>query len=579
MMNVHAHVETQDGADLPVILIADQDSDALTKVEHALVRRFGADFGVMAASSSSLALELLRELAEAGREVALVGAALGMPDIAGPDLLDQVHAIHPGAGRALIIEMRDAGGCAPVQLAAARGQMDFTLLGGWESPEEWLYPQVQEALTAWSKAHRPQHEHVRIVGEQWSPRSHQLRDVLTRNMVPFGFYDAATEAGQHLLAEHGLVGAALPVIILFDGRAIAEPTDAQLAKILGVPTQPDPGVYDVAILGAGPAGLAAAVYAASEGLQTVVIEPYALGGQAGSSSMIRNYPGFPRGISGGELTYRAYEQALLLGARFVFACRATGLSARGSERVVTLSNGSEIISRSVVIATGVSYRRLNISALDRLVGMGVFYGAAATEAPAVTGERVCVVGGANSAGQAALHLAKYAAHVDILVRGASLISSMSDYLLREIDASPNIEVRTRTRIADAVGDHHLEALMLEDVDSGAREELGAAAVFIMIGAEPKTEWLADALQRDAGGYVQTGDDVSAGTWSANRPRMPLETSLPGVFAIGDVRSGSVKRVVSAVGDGGVVIGLVHRYLAESALVMQPDQAVVMSRSA
>lgn len=481
----------------------------------------------------------------------------------GPAFLDEVRSLYPGAGRALMIEMGDTTATESVRYATARSQINFCIVGGWESPEEWLYPQVQKALTKWANAHRPRHEHVRLIGEQWSPRSHELRDLLTRNMVPFGFYDASTEVAQRLLAEHGLSADALPAIILFNGNVIAEPSNMDLAMILGVRTQPDPGVYDLVILGAGPAGLAAAVYAASEGLRTVVIEPHAIGGQAGSSSMIRNYPGFPRGISGGELTVRAYEQAALLGAQFVFASRATGLSTRGNERIVMLSDGSEVACRSVLIATGVSYRRLNIPSVDRLLGMGVFYGAAAAEADAMTDQHVCVVGGANSAGQAALHLAKVAAQVTVLVRGASLASGMSDYLIREIDATPNIEVRTQTRVVDGGGNERLESVVLENLRTGTQNEIAAAGVFIMIGAEPRTDWLEGAVERDPYGYVPTGRDVPLAHWPLERPPMLLGTSVPGVFAVGDVRSGSVKRVVSAVGDGGVAVGLVHQYLAQS----------------
>jgi thioredoxin reductase (NADPH) len=323
-------------------------------------------------------------------------------------------------------------------------------------------------------------------------------------------------------------------------------------------------VYDLAILGAGPAGLAAAVYGASEGLRTLVIEPQAIGGQAGTSSMIRNYLGFPRGVSGGELAFRAWEQALIFGIQFVFGQRATGLTLRRHERVVTLSDGSEVNARAVIIAAGVEYRRLGIPALERLVGVGVFYGAAGVEAPALAGEEVYVVGGANSAGQAALHLARFAARVTLLVRGESLAAGMSDYLITHLQATPNVQVRLHTRVVDGRGEDRLETLTLEDVRTGQREEVAAAAVFVLIGAEPHTEWLRDVIQRDNRGYILTGRDVPQQAWSLVRPPLPFETSIPGVFAVGDARHGSVKRVAGAVGEGSVAVGSVHQYLAELA---------------
>lgn len=547
--------------DPPVILIVDDDPAALDITRNALDRRFGRDYRILVAADSRRGLEVLRELAAMDTEVALILAAFRMPGDDGPEFLEDTHDLYPGAGRALLIEMSDATSTEPVMLAVARHQADFWILGGWESPEEWLYPQVQQALSTWCSTHRPRHEHIRVVGDQWSPRCHELRDLLTRNMVPYGFYDVASEEGQRLCATHGAPATGEPVVILFDGQVIENPTNADVADALGVRIRPEPGIYDVVILGGGPAGLAAAVYAASEGLRTVMIEPNAIGGQAGSSSMIRNYPGFPRGISGNELTYRSFEQALMLGAKAVFSSKAIGLEVRGSHRVVQLSDGSEVVGRAVVIATGVSYRRLDIPAFDRLIGRGVFYGAAASEAVAMTGQHVCVIGGANSAGQAALHLAKYARKVSILVRGASLHASMSDYLIREIEATSTIEVRTRTRVVDGDGGHRLSSLVLEDTRTGEHSRVEVGGAFVLIGAEPFTGWLEGSVKREKDGHILTGMDAVHGDALPGRLPMPLETSMPGVFAIGDVRSGSVKRVVSAVGDGGVAIGQVHRYLA------------------
>jgi thioredoxin reductase (NADPH) len=365
-----------------------------------------------------------------------------------------------------------------------------------------------------------------------------------------------------LLHDHGVDPTQLPVVILYDGSVLHNPSLLDVADALGVHTRPSSEAYDLAILGAGPAGLSAAVYGASEGLRTLVIEPQAIGGQAGTSSMIRNYLGFPRGVGGGELTFRAWEQALLFGVRFVFAHNASELATRGKECVIVLTDGSEVIARTVIIAAGVAYRRIGVPSLERLVGVGVFYGAAGAEAPAMAGEEVYVVGGANSAGQAALHLAKYAARVTLLVRGTSLAAGMSDYLIRQIEATPNVEVRLGTRVIDGHGEERLEALTLEDVGTGRREDVSAAAVFILIGAEPRTEWLRDVILRDEGGYILTGRDVPREGWQLTRPPLPFETSIPGVFAAGDVRYGSVKRVAGAVGEGSVAVGSVHQYMDE-----------------
>lgn len=555
-------------AGAPTLLVADGVAEDLRAVAEALERRFGADYRVVTAATAEEALRALERLAREGAAVALVAADVALPGMDGVELLLRAHALHPGAGRALFVAMGHAAGMSSaterVMRASALGQIDLTILKGWVSPEEWLYPLVQETLSAWSLAHRPRHEHVRIVGEQWSPQSHELRDLLTRNSVPFGFYAATSEEGRRLLAEHGLEATRLPVAIFFDGTVVADPDLRRIAEALGVRTRPGAERYDVAIVGAGPAGLAAALYGASEGLRTVVIEPSALGGQAGTSSRIRNYLGFPRGVSGTDLTSRAYEQARLFGAEFVFSRQATGLAAIGEDRVVALSGGEQAIARAVVIATGVTYRRLGIPALDRHVGMGVFYGAAAAEARAMAGEQVAVVGAGNSAGQAALHLARYAARVTILARGESLAASMSEYLIQELATKPTIEVRLRTRVVDGRGDQRLEGLVVEDSGTGRREDLPAAAMFVLIGAEPHTGWLGGTLQRDAAGYVSTGRDVSPEGWTLGRPPMLLETSMPGVFAAGDVRHGSVKRVAAAVGEGAVAIGAVHEYLAEAA---------------
>jgi thioredoxin reductase (NADPH) len=553
--------------DSPVLFIVDDDDEARSTTESALIRRFGSDYRVLVSGAAQAGLEILRELAERGVPVALVAADLRMPDMNGLQFLDQAHSLHRDAGRALLVTMDQYhtripfSELAALQRAMTLGQADFWLMKGWTTPEEWLYPQVQEALTAWTLANLPHHVVYRIVGEQWAPRSHELRDLLTRNSVPFAFYAVDSAEGQRLVRELGIDVRRLPALIRHDGTVINNPSDAELASSHGIATRPSPELHDLCIVGAGPAGLAAAVYAASEGLRTLLIECEAIGGQAGSSSMIRNYLGFPRGISGGGLAHRAWEQAVLFGTQFVFTHRAVELRPRGDERVIGLSEGGEARARAVIIATGVSYRRLEIPALDRLIGRGVFYGAAGVEAPAMTGEEVYVVGGANSAGQAAIHLARFAARVTLLIRGESLAEGMSDYLIKQVQATPNIDVRLHTRVVDGCGERRLESLTLEDLHTARREEVAAAGVFVLIGAEPRTEWLGDVLGLAQPPHILTGRDIPPEAWRLARPPLPFETTLSGVFAAGDVRYSSVKRVAGAVGEGSVAIGSVHRYLA------------------
>jgi thioredoxin reductase (NADPH) len=546
----------------PAILVVDPDAATAT----ALDRRFGNDYRVVTAASAEAGLATLRDLMGQGSDVALVLAALDLPAGDGLDLLAQVRDLAPRASRALLVAMDRRGTRIPfdnlpaLQRATALGRIDFWALKGAESPDELLYPHVQEALSGWTRANRPHHEVMRVVGDHWAPDSHTLRDMLGRNTVPFSFHAAGGAEGQRLIRDHAIDPARLPAVILRDGTVLHRPSDDDIVAALGVQSQPAGGIYDLAVLGAGPAGLTAAVYGASEGLRTLVIEPHAMGGQAGTSSMIRNYPGFPRGVSGGELAFRAWEQTLLFGAEFVFIHPAAGIAVRDGALVVTRADGGEVLARAVIVATGVDWRRLGVPALDRLIGAGVYYGAAGIEAPGMAGADVYVVGGANSAGQAALHLARFARQVTLVVRGASLETGMSDYLVQQVAATPNIAVRLGTRVVDGRGESRLEGVVLETGD-GAREEHPAAGLFVMIGAEPRTDWLGDAVARDERGYVLTGLDIPAGAWPRARSPLPFETSLPGVFAVGDVRHGSVKRVAGAVGEGSVAVGSVHRYLA------------------
>jgi len=413
---------------------------------------------------------------------------------------------------------------------------------------------------------------VQVIGQRWSARSQELRDIFARYRIPAGFYDASSGQGRQMLHELGLESPELPVVVLrFEAErpVLVNPSNLEIADAFGVMGPIARGqVFDVAVIGAGPAGLAAAVYASSEGLRTVVVEHEAVGGQAGTSSMIRNYPGFSQGVSGAMLAQEMWRQAWSFGSTFVYMRQVQSLSRKEGHYRLAMSDGSVLTARAVIIATGVTYRRLGIAALEDLQGRGVFYGAAASEAPAMRGRNVFVVGGANSAGQAAVHLAKWAKKVTILVRAPSLADTMSDYLIRQIGAAPNIEVCYHVQVADGTtGGGHLQSLVLEDTASGTRRTVPADALFVLIGAQPRTEWLGQAVARDRWGFIPTGPDLPAGTRARRpdgRPPLPLETSLPGVFAAGDVRRGSVKRVASAVGEGAATIPLVHRYLARTA---------------
>ena len=549
----------------PILFVLDADSKNPGELERVLSRRYGADYRVVAERSQAAGLAALEQLARQGDDVALVAADLHLPGMDGVEFLARARTLHPRAVRALLVAMDRRGTRIPfddlgsIQRATALGRIDFWVLKGCEAPEELIYPQIQRALTGWTRTNRPRHVVMRVVGEPWSASSHLVREALARNTVPFAFYAADSAEGRQLLQKSKVSAEQLPVVIAHDGTVLHNGNFVEIAEALGVQTHPKAEVYDLAILGAGPAGLAASVYGSSEGLRTLVVEPLAIGGQAGTSSMIRNYLGFPWGVSGGELAFLAWEQSLLFGAQYVFGQRAVKLQMRGQERVVTLTDGSQVSARSVIIASGVEYRRLGIPALERLIGAGVFYSSVGVEAQALAGEAVYVVGGANSAGQAALHLARFAARVTLLVRGEALEASMSEYLIRQLRATPNVQVRLRTRVVGGSGADRLETLILEDEGTGAREEAAGAALFVMIGAEPRTEWLRGILERDDSGFILTGRDIPPPGWSLERSPLPFETSLPGVFAVGDTRHGSVKRVAGAVGEGSVAVGSVHQY--------------------
>ena len=549
----------------PVVLLAD-GSRMRGRVEAELRKRYGADYQVIVTGSTEEAVDVLGQLRDDGSQVALVLADRQLPGMTGTELLARVRQLHPPARRALLISWGDRSSMEAVAEATVLGDLDAYAVTPGTPPDERFHQVITEQLGEWGRSNLPGLEVVRVVGEPWAARSHELRELLGRNGVPFGFYPAGGPEAQRLLEEAGAAGTALPAVVMFDGRVLANPANAEVAEALGVSTRPGGSRYDVTVIGAGPAGLAAAVYGASEGLSTVVLEPEAIGGQAGTSSLIRNYLGFPSGVSGGDLAVRAYTQALSFGAEYVYGNPASALRPDGPGLVVTLADGSEVRSRAVIVATGVAYRRLGIPALDALTGAGVFYGAASSEAKAMKDREVFVAGGANSAGQAAVHLARYAAQVTVLVRGHSLADSMSEYLIREIESAPNIAVRSRVAVTGGGGPGRLERLTLTDLESGAAETVPAAALFVLIGAEPRTQWLPDAVRRDQSGFVLTGSDLlqdgqADEEWPLQRPPMLLESSLPGLFAAGDVRHGSVKRVASAVGEGSIAIRLVHDHLS------------------
>jgi thioredoxin reductase len=555
------------------IVIVGREPAAREILHRELSKRYGADYQIVVCGRPGELAPWMRDLRAAGLPVALVVGVVGAQDRDGIEVLSAVRPIDPTALRVAAVGWGDWDSVRSVFDAVTLGTVDHWVNGPVQAPAEEFHRSITEFLREWSSQRGGGFEAVRVIGERWSARSQELRDLFSRHRVPAGFYDAASGHGGQMLRDLGLQSPELPVVVLrfaAERPALVNPSNLEIADAFGVMTPISPReVVDVAVVGAGPAGLAAAVGASSEGLRTVVVEHEAIGGQAGTSSMIRNYPGFSQGISGAMLAQESWRQAWAFGTTFLYMRQAESLSGKDGHYRLRLSDGGVLTSRTVVIATGVAYRRLGIPALEDLQGRGVFYGAAASEAPAMRGRNVFVAGGGNSAGQAALHLAKWARQVTILVRAPSLAASMSDYLIRQIGAAPNIDVRYRVQVADGTGTGtgHLQSLVLQDTASGARRTVQADALFVLIGAQPRTQWLGEAVARDRWGFILTGPDLPAGTharWPAARPPLPLETSLPGVFAAGDVHRGSVKRVASAVGEGAATIPLVHRYLARAA---------------
>jgi len=551
------------------LFVVDHDPASLHALVTDLGRRFGNDFTVTGEHSMAVAVAALEQLHETETPVALL-----LVDDHASDFLARAHQLHPRAKRVLLVD-RDYTTTSPAVQAMTLGRADYHITRPW-ADDEMMYRAMSEYLSSWTKDQEPNFEQFRIVAAPDDPRLVQLRDVMSRFSLPFGFYAVDSADGKRLLAEAGLDTSRLPAVIRYDGQVMLDPGLQDLARAIGVNIRSDVDHCDVVVAGAGPAGLTAAVYAASEGLETVMLERGISGGQAGTSPLIRNYPGFPHGVNGGLLMERTCEQAWLMGAHIVFSQQVVALEERGNERVVHLLDGSSVRAPAVVIATGVEWRRLGVSSLEALVGRGVFYGAAVSESRAMQGQDVYIVGAGNSAGQAALHLSKHARTVTLLVRSDSFAASMSSYLVRGIESTDNVFVRNRTEVIDGAGDERLERITLADRARGAIEEIAATALFVMIGGEPHTHWLPDAIARDPHGYVLTGRDVleqSAARWTLDREPLPLETSMPGVFAAGDVRQGSIKRVASAVGEGATVVRLVHDYLGERNVAPVADTPV------
>lgn len=551
----------------PILIAIHDHAGSLASIRRELLKRYADDYEVVCAPSAEAGLARLGALRDAGAEVLVMLAAEHLQAMTGTELLERAHELHPRAWRVIVLPQGTRAQLKPVLRTISQGRVDRYALVPSCSPDEQFHHLVAELLHACQRLHHAQAEMVTVVGERWAARSYEFRDLMERNGIRGAFLDVDSPEGRAVLARVGRPDGPFPVVVRFDGLVLTDPTNREMAEAMGGNQgfRARPRSYDLAVVGAGPAGLSAAVYAASEGLSTVFLEREATGGQAGTSSLIRNYLGFPFGISGADLAGRAVEQAWAFGAEIAVMYVAAGLRAEGPDRILTLTDGTEVTSRAVILATGASYQRLDVTGLDALVGAGVFYGGGVTEARAMEGRLVYVAGGGNSAGQAALHLAKYAERVTMVVRGEGLAASMSDYLVKEIAAHPAIDVRVRTRIVGCSGEGRLDGLTLHDAASGETWSVPAAALFLLLGAQPRTDWLPPEVLRDDRGFVLTGPDVDAVSGPLRgRPRLLLETSMPGVFAAGDVRHGSVKRVASAVGEGGIAIQLVHQYLAEPA---------------
>ena len=552
----------------PILLSVDDDSDVLRAIERDLLSKYGADYRVIGSDSPEGALTLLKQLKVRNDSVALLLADQRMPHMDGVAFLQEAMHFFPEAKRALLTAYADTNAAIS---AINQANINYFFMKPWDPPSEHLYPQLDDLLDDWRASYRPTFDGIRVLGTRWSPRSYELRDFLARNRVPYQWIDAELSANdpetKRLLEVLGPEAASLPVVLFPDGTKLLESTPAEVASRVGLRTRAQTNFYDLAIVGGGPAGLAAAVYGASEGLHTVIIEREAPGGQAGMSSRIENYLGFPMGLSGGDLARRAVVQAQRFGVEILSPQEAVGIRTEGSYRFIKLSDDSELSCHALMIATGVQWRRLEAPGIDRLQGAGVYYGGGSTEAMSCKGEMVYVVGGANSAGQAAMNFAKYAERVVIVVRGSSLSSTMSQYLIDQVKETPNIQIWPNASVSEAHGETHLEEISFLCSDTNKIERVPASSMFIFIGALPRTDWLADVVERDERGFILTGPDLMRDRqrpkgWTLDRDPYLLETNVPGLFAVGDVRHGSVKRVASGVGEGSVAVQFIHQYLSK-----------------
>jgi thioredoxin reductase (NADPH) len=552
----------------PVLVAVDDDGGCLSALERELSDRYSRDYRIICTPSPEDALSTLERLAQDGEEVALVLAGQWLPGTTGSELFGQVRRLHPHAKRGLLITWGGWGDPATGEAifdSMAHGRIDYYVLRPSGSPDEVFHQTISSFLLEWARDRRVAPHTIRVVGDAWSGRAYELREMLGRCAIPHSFSLADSPEGRALLAGAG-GGSKLPLVILPNGNVLPDPSNAELANAAGASVDPEHNDFDLVIVGSGPAGLSAAVYGVSEGFSTLVIDEGGIGGQATSSSLIRNYLGFPGGISGGRLAEQAYEQAWVLGAKFAIMQQALELRREDDRISVSLSSHSGVHARAVILATGASYRRLGIPEIEAMNGAGVFYGGPASEAPGMAGHEVYVLGGANSAGQAALHLARFARRVTLVVRADSLAVGMSHYLAREVQATPNVEVRLATEVVGGGGDDAwLDHLVLRDLASGAEETVPAVGLFLMIGARPHTDWLPAEVSRDGRGFILTGPDLPAPAWPLERSAFGLETSMPGVLAAGDARHGSVKRVASAVGEGSMAIQSLHSLFAADGL--------------
>ena len=548
----------------PVLLVVDDDPQVLAAVRRDLRARYRDHYTVLSAASGEEALAAVRELKSRGDSLAMVISDQRMPGMPGTELLARSREVYPLARRVLLTAYSDIDAAIT---AINEAHLDHYLSKPWDPPEERLYPVVDDLLDAWQAESLPEAKGLRLVGHQWSPRSHAIKDFLAGSLIPYRWLDVARDADARSLLDAAAIGGDdLPALFFEDGSVLRDPKPRDVAERLGRSLSAAFDLYDLVIVGAGPAGLAAAVYGASEGLRTLVLDRHVAGGQAGTSSRIENYLGFPAGVSGGELTRRALAQAQRLGAEFLAPLEVTGVSFDTGYKRLTLGDGRELVTRAMAITTGMIYREHPAPGVAEHTGAGVYYGAATTEAPAFKGRRVLVVGGGNSAGQCAMYVARGAEDVQIVVRRDGLRDTMSHYLIEQIEKTPNIRVRTRTEIERVEGEGHAERVVLRSLDDGRCQVEEAAALFVFIGTRPRTDWLPPAVLRDDKGFVLTGRDLMATeayarTWKQSREPLPLETSVPGVFAAGDVRGGAMNRVASAVGEGAMVVRLTHEYLA------------------